>query len=248
MQIEAQAAYFRHLGTSRAADVFDGEGLYAVRTGVDSNTENGVVSSDTVTEAVAAELIAWLSGVPASWVCAARHEETTRVLIAAGCRPDNDAWEMHGHVGDVEVDVPDGISITAVTSERELDAWLDVAGPCGWVDTPADRRARRELHLGRGFDGPHCLYVAYRGDRPVAMASAFYTDELVYLTDLGVLDDERRRGIGRALAMTRLRDARDRGCSTAVLGASPDGAMLYRALGFETRRQPPDRWFYLPQG
>ena len=248
MQIEAQAAYFRHLGTSEAADVIERDGVYAVRTGVASNTENGVVSSGAVTEAVAAELIAWLSGVPASWVCATRHEETTRVLVAAGCRPDNDAWEMHGLVVDVEADVPEGISVAVVTSERELDAWLDVAGPCGWIDTPADRRARRELHLGRGLEGPHRLYVAYRGDRPVAMASAFYTDELVYLTDLAVLEEEQRRGIGRALAMTRMREGRERRCTKAVLGASPDGAMLYRALGFETHRQPPDRWFYLPQG
>ena len=246
MQIAAQAAYFRHLGTSRAADVVEREGVYAVRTGIASNTENGVVSSIAVTEMLAAEVTAWLTGVPASWVCTAHDDETPRVLVAAGCQPENNAWEMHGRVGEVEVDVPEGIAIVPVTSERELDAWLDVAGPCGWLDTAADRRARRELHLGRAFGGPQCLYVAYRGERPVGMAAAFYTDELVYLTDLAVLDDEQRRGIGRALAMTRLREARERGCTTAVLGASPDGAMLYRTLGFEAHRQPSDRWFYLP--
>jgi len=244
VQLEAQAAYFRHLGTSSAADVLERDGAYAVRTGVSSNTENGVVSAGPVAEAVASELIAWLRGVPASWLCA--EGDDARVLVDAGCRPDNDAWEMHGAVGDVEPDPPAGITIVPVTSERELDAWLDVAGPCGWFDDAADRRARRELLVGLGLAAPLFLYVAFRGDRPVAMASAFYAGELAYLTDLAVLDDERRRGIGRALALTRLRQARELGCRTAVLGPSPDGAKLYGALGFETHRQPRDRWFYLP--
>ena len=78
------------------------------------------------------------------------------------------------------------------------------------------------------------------------MASAFYTRDVVLLEWLAVLDEEQRRGIGTALAATRLRDARERGCSTAVLAPTEDGAKLYGTLGFETHRQPSDRWFYLP--
>lgn len=66
------------------------------------------------------------------------------------------------------------------------------------------------------------------------------------LSAVGVLDDEQRRGIGRALAATRLREARKRGCAIAVLAPSPDGAKLYTSIGFETHRQPHNRWFYLP--
>jgi hypothetical protein len=32
----------------------------------------------------------------------------------------------------------------------------------------------------------------------------------------------------------------------AVLAASPDGAALYKTLGFVTHAQPVERWFYLP--
>ena len=143
---------------------------------------------------------------------------------------------------------PDGIRVTAVTSERELDAWLDVADGCGWIETPAERTTWKKLHLGLGTapSAPNPLYVAFRSDNPVGMASAFLAGDIVQLTAVGVLDHERRRGIGRSLALTRLRAARDRGCKVAVLAASPDGASLYKTLGFETHAQPDDRWFYLP--
>jgi len=242
----AQAEYWRHLGT--AADVLERDGVWAVRTGISSNTENGVVSTGAVAEAVAAEFLAWLSDVPASWLCAEGNDETPSVLVSAGCRPENDAWEMSADVDHIDVDAPDGITIVSVSSEAELDAWLDVAGPCGWLDTPGDRDARRQLHVGLGFATPLCLYVGLRDDVPVAMASAFYGQEIVYLTDLAVLGHERGRGIGRSLAATRLDEGRRRGCKTAVLAASPNGAKLYRALGFEAHRQPSDRWFYLPEG
>ena len=79
------------------------------------------------------------------------------------------------------------------------------------------------------------------------MASAFYAGGgTVMLTALAVLPDSRRQGIGRALALARLQEARKRQCELAVLAPSPDGAKLYETLGFETHPQPPDRWFYLP--
>jgi len=250
--LAAQAGYLRHLGTASVADVAEREGVYAVRTGIASNTENGVVSAGVVSSSLAAETISWLGEVPASWLCAegAGREETAHVLVEAGCRPDNGAWEMRGTIGELVVDTPAGISIAAVSSRRELDAWLDVAGPCGWFESAAERRARQQLHAGLGYAdaAPLRHYVAWRGNRPVGMASAFFCDGVVFLTALAVLDDEQRRGIGRSLALTRLHEARERGCATAVLGPSPDGAKLYGTLGFETYRQPSDRWFFLPQG
>lgn len=250
--LAAQAAYLRHLGTASVAEVVDRGGVYAVRTGIASNTENGAFSAGDVPQPLAAKTVAWLRDVPASWLCAegTEREETASVLVNAGCRPDNAAWEMCSAIGQPVVARPPGISITAVSSDRELDAWLVVAGPCGWFETDADCRSRRELYRSLGYKpiAPLRLYVAWRGDRPVGMAAAFFTDELVLLSGLAVLDDEQRRGIGRSLAATRLREARERGCATAVLGASPDGAKLYSSLGFETHRQPRDRWFYLPQG
>jgi GNAT superfamily N-acetyltransferase len=255
--LAAQAAYLRHVGTASVAEVLAGEGVYAVRTGVASNSENGVVSAGdaAVGVDVAREVIGWLDErkLPASWLCAEGQgcAETARVLEDAGCRPDRGSWEMRAAVDQVDLDawqVPVDTRIAPVASERKVEAWLDVAGACGWFETEAERSAWKKLHLGLalGRSAPSRLYVAFCGERAVGMASAFYGKEIVLLTAVGVLDDEQRRGIGRAFALTRLREARDRGCKLAVLAPSPDGAKLYQALGFETHPQPADRWFYLP--
>jgi GNAT superfamily N-acetyltransferase len=255
--LASQGAYLRHIGTAPIAEVDERDGVYAVRTGIASNTENGVVSAGDVpvTEAVVRKTLAWMNErmLAASWLCAEGRgrEATARVLIAAGCEPERAAWETVGVIDRIDFDqcsLPAGVRVMHVSSSRELDAWLDVAGGCGWFETEPERARWKELHLGLGSapSAPNLLYVAFRHDIPVGMASVFLAGETALLTAVGVLDHERRKGVGRALALTRLRSARERGCSMAVLAASPEGARLYKTLGFETHAQPEDRWFYLP--
>jgi GNAT superfamily N-acetyltransferase len=50
--------------------------------------------------------------------------------------------------------------------------------------------------------------------------------------DMGVADDERRRGIGTALTLAALELGRTQGCGIATLNATPEGASLYGTLGF----------------
>jgi GNAT superfamily N-acetyltransferase len=252
--LAAQAAYLRHLGTAAVAETVEGDGIYSVRTGIASNSENGVVSSGNArvgrdhAEAVVRSFSE--RKVPASWLCAEGEgrAETAAVLESVGCQPERAAWEMRADVDYFDLLVRADTRIEMVASERELDAWLDVAGAGGWFETEHERHAwqelQRELVLAR--PGAIRLYLALHGERAVGMASAFYAEEMVLLTGVAVLDDSRRQGIGRSLAVTRLREARERGCRLAVLAPSPDGAKLYQALGFETHPQPVGRWFYLP--
>jgi GNAT superfamily N-acetyltransferase len=52
--------------------------------------------------------------------------------------------------------------------------------------------------------------------------------------DMGVVSDRRRHGIGRALMVAACRLGRELGCAHAVLNATPEGELLYRAVGFES--------------
>lgn len=255
--LAAQAAYLRYLGTAAVAESVECEGVYAVHSGIASNSENGVISRGDVPVGgeLALATIAWLHERkrPASWLCAEGEyqQQIAGVLEAAGCLPENNAWEMRSGIAHLDLDfasAPREIRVLGVESERELEGWLDVAGACLWFESVAERHAWRNVYrdLALGSHEDMCLYIAVEAERPVGMASAFYTDEHVLLTAVGVVEERRRRGIGRALALTRLRDARNRGCALAVLAPSPDGSKLYDALGFETHPQPADRWFYLP--
>ncbi len=223
------------------------DGLYAVRTGIASNTENGVVSSGAVDAETVRELIAWFDErrVPASWLVAEGEacDATAATLDAEGCRAERSGWEMRAALDTLDLE-QDAADVYRVGSEDQLEAWLDVAGACGWFESEDERHAWRELQ--RGLAEPTRLYLALRDGRPVGMASAFFDDEIALLTAVAVLERERRHGVGRALAIARLREARTRGCTLAALDPSPEGAKLYESLGFDFHRQPPDRWFYLP--
>jgi GNAT superfamily N-acetyltransferase len=255
--LAAQAAYLEHLGTAPGAEARAIEGLYAVRTRVRSNAENGVLSGADaqVTPALAERLAGWFAewDVPASWLAAegpARREAAV-TLEVAGYRPERAAWEMRADVAALDLDaaIPDArVRIERIASVRALAAWLDVAGACLWFESSEGRSALHDLYAGLGFasSAPLRHYVAVRGDTAVGMASAFFAGTTVVLASLAVLPTARREGIGRTLARARLREARGCGCAVAVLAPSPDGAELYESLGFESHQTPPDRWFYAP--
>ena len=255
--LAAEAAYLRHLALAPVAEVIERPGVFAVRTGVHSNSENGVLSSGPLDPALVAELVAWFAQreLPASWRCAedAALAGTAATLAAAGCERERAAWEMSAPIETLALDAapqPADVLIEPVATGRGLDAWLDVAGACGWFETPSQRRARHQLLDGLTLTTapPLRLLTASRGSQPVGMAAAFHTPTTVRLTALAVLPDHRRQGIGRALALERLRQARAHRCTQAVLAPTPQGAELYKSLGFTTHPLPPDRCFHLPPG
>jgi len=244
--LAAQAEYLAHLRSAPSADVREENGVYAVRTGAASNTENGVVGDNATP---ARELIAWFGErrAPASWLC--RDGTSRDALVAAGCRAERDSWEMRARIAGLDLRPPSA-GVERARSEEDIAAWFDLAGSNGWFDDPSERepfeRLYRELALRE--EPRVALYLARAGGAPVGFASAFYGETTVLLTQIVVLDAAQRRGIGTALAHVRLLEAQARGCELAVLAPAPDGVPFYRALGFELHRSPPDRWYYLPLG
>ena len=173
-----------------------------------------------------ADLLEWLVDVRASWVALGPS------LVAAGCTPENDAWNMQAEIGDVAESTHE---VRTVGSPAELDEWLAIVRDCGWFD---DVEPARRLYEGLGYEG---LYLAEHG-----AASAFFAPATVLLNTVAVRPRMQRRGIGRSLTLARLRDARARACTSGILAPSPDGRKLYASLGFRTEPQPPGYWFYLP--
>lgn len=206
-------------------------GALAVKTGIASNSENGVVSAAAELEpSVIADLLGWLRDVPASWV--ALDSTLGPSLIDAGCTPESAAWEMEAPIGDLE---PPSHRVRPVRSHADLEEWLSIVRECGWYE---DVEPARRLYTALGYEG---LYLAEDG-----AASAFFAPPSVLLNAVAVRPHAQRRGIGRSLVRARLLDARRQGCTKAVLAPTPDGGKLYASLGFRHRSQAPGHWFYLP--
>ncbi|MCA1218625.1 GNAT family N-acetyltransferase [Streptomyces sp. 8L] len=76
-------------------------------------------------------------------------------------------------------------------------------------------------------------HVVLRADgRPVAVASVFLRDGVAGLYNVATVPQARGRGFGTEAARTALAGAYERGARTAVLGAEPGAAGMYRTLGF----------------
>jgi GNAT superfamily N-acetyltransferase len=76
------------------------------------------------------------------------------------------------------------------------------------------------------------LVVARLNGEDVAVALAFEHEGDCGVYNVETLEHARRRGLGTALTALLLHDARDRGCQTASLQATPMAEHVYAAVGF----------------
>jgi GNAT superfamily N-acetyltransferase len=76
------------------------------------------------------------------------------------------------------------------------------------------------------------LRIARLEGASVAASLAFDCDGDCGVYNVGTIDRARRRGLGSAVTALALHEARDRGCTTASLQATPMAERLYAALGF----------------
>jgi ankyrin repeat protein/GNAT superfamily N-acetyltransferase len=242
----AETAYLRILTSSPLAETRPCGDGFAVLTGIEDNTENGVVCDRADDGAIAATL-AWLAerGAPAQWLVGDSSDLGER-LVVVGASAERTGVVMGAELDRLTLDcwAPEGVEVVAVRDEEGLAAWREVAGQCLFDD--ADERARLLASLGLGPEAPVQHRLAMRHGHPIGAATFLLHGETVFGQHLGVLAPERRGGVGRALAAHALREARAAGATVAVLGPTPDTVAFYRLLGFVLRPCLRDRSFYLP--
>ena len=169
-------------------------------------------------------------GLPALW------------LVEPSAKPDDlgEHLEHHGWVrgGDSigmaldlsgireAVPAPQDLSIEVADDPAKLRCWTQVAFP------PPVSAGCFELFSGLGFGLPWRHYLGLQNRQPVACAQLFLGVGVAGIYLVRTVPDARRQGIGAALTLRVLLDARDIGCRVAVLASSPMGEALYRRLGF----------------
>ena len=117
---------------------------------------------------------------------------------------------------------PPGLALVEVDDERRV---ADFAATLVAGFPVADAGA---LGDARVLGGPLRLWVGYAEDRPVAVAAAFVTDEVVDVESVATLPDVRGRGFGAALTW-RATLAADR---PAMLLSSDAGRTVYQRMGY----------------
>jgi GNAT superfamily N-acetyltransferase len=155
-------------------------------------------------------------------------DELGKELLAAGF---GEGWQAHWMAIEIASRAggatPEGVEVGLAPATWKAAAlpW-DGEGIAAVRSRLANANPRRVWHVG-----------AWRDGRPVGHALLNITTGrlgVAGIYDMGVAEDERRRGIGRALTTAALQLAGAQGCAAATLNATPDGELLYSALGFRS--------------
>jgi GNAT superfamily N-acetyltransferase len=204
---------------------------------------NAVVRADLPPERADQEIEASLErmrthGVPGSWHVrpSMRPSDLGERLLAHGFEYGDDDIGMAADLSELpeEVPTPEGFAVERVRGEGGLAAWVEALGS-GFGEGPVEAEWVGEAYRGLGFgdEGPLRHYVGRLGGEPVATATLYLGVGVAGVYFVSTVEHARQRGIGAAITLAALREARGLGYRSGVLGSSEMGYSVYRQLGFQ---------------
>ena len=240
--IEANQSEFRaDLGRSPRVEVHAGLDLMWYVTGIPSPSANGVcrarIESGDVDARVDATLRLFQArGLPFTWCTGptTRPAGLGKHLVARG-------FVYAGYEPGMAVDLlalnddrpaPPGLHVQRVRDEAALRRWFHIFA-LGFARPDFIRNALFDIEIDLGLGNyRRRLYVGSLEGEAVATSLLFLGAGVAGIYGVATLPEARRRGIGTAMTLTPLVEARAAGYRIGVLHASPMGLGVYRRLGF----------------
>jgi GNAT superfamily N-acetyltransferase len=226
-------ALFRAIAALPGGELVETEELLLHRTELPSPMFNGVARThDVPIETVTARFsqpFFWWTGPQSS------PGDLDKRLEAAGFRDaGRDSPGMAAALADVDEESarPPGVAVERAEDEAGLQLWgrmfceahgAPPAAAQAWID------AARTLEF---HDLPWEHWLARIDGQPVGLGLSFLGAGVVGLYGIGTLPAARRRGVGTALTLVPMLEAREDGYAAAILHATPEGELLYPRLGF----------------
>lgn len=243
--IEANTeAFLLELGLAGGGDQLDEPGLGWVIGGSPIDYHNAVFRADlapgAADDAIRRSLDALQAkGVPGSW-----HVGPSMQPADLGERLERHGFAFGGEEAGMAIDlerlssamppVPAGLTVERVVIPGDLATWIHTLG-LGFGAGPHEAEWTGEMYAKLGYQpgGAWHHYLARLDGDPVATTTLYLGAGVAGIYFVFTREDRRRLGIGAAITWKALDDARTLGYRIGVLGASPMGAPVYRALGFE---------------
>ncbi len=140
-----------------------------------------------------------------------------------------DLWAL-----DEGIPLPTGLTIERVGDAGVLREYVRVAGAGFEMPEFATEPLFEACSvLGLAEENPFGHYVGWLGGEVLATASLSPAAGVAGIFNVVTLPKARRRGIGTALTLAALREARERGYRIGILQSSAEALGVYRRLGFE---------------
>ena len=173
--------------------------------------------------------LSWLAeaGVPA--------QEIKKHLLANGLTlRESFATEMAIDLSGLSGDnpEPDGLEIVLVNDDKSLRQWIHVAS-VGFGVSPEMEDVWFEFFNYAACHIPFQTYLGLLDGKPVATSQLCNSAGVAGIYNVTCLPEARKRGIGSALVLRSLLDARKVGMKIGVLQSSSMGYNAYQRLGFQ---------------
>jgi GNAT superfamily N-acetyltransferase len=236
-------AFYKAWGRPPQAELWEDDRLIQVVTDMPFALLNGIFRARLVPEHVDATIqttIARLAlrQVPGLWWTgpATQPPDLGRHLEGHGFVYGGDVPGMAVDLLALKEDLPQpsDVTIERVEDREMLRTWAEV----GWVGTgfPESYRhgfAELELSIGILPDGSRHRYLGFKDGVPVATSVMVLAAGVVGIFAVATLSEARRQGLGTAVTLAPLLDAREMGYRVGTLQASEMGFSVYRRLGFQ---------------
>ena len=230
--IEANMAEFwKCFGRLPGAEMHDEPDLLWFATGVPDGSLNGVIHSQFTNDDAASRIDETLEyfgrrRLPMQWWVgpSSRPADLGELLEARGLasRP----WRPPGMAVDLDVlpdlPAPPGLEVRRVDDEATVKSWLDASG------------AQTEALATAGIEpeGPMRHYVGLLEGEPAGASSLMLAAGVASLQLVATVPEARRRGVGTAMSLAPMLDARELGYRIGILASSPLGFGVYSRIGF----------------
>jgi GNAT superfamily N-acetyltransferase len=128
--------------------------------------------------------------------------------------------------------LPAGLEIIPVDDEAALRTWVDVFAE-GYPTPSEMKEPLFSLLAGLGLDLPVRHYLGLLDGVPAATSNLFLGAGVAGVMFVATLPTSRGRGVGAAMTLSPLYEARDLGYRAGIWQSSQMGYPIYRKLGFQ---------------
>ena len=131
-----------------------------------------------------------------------------------------------------DLPTPTGLRIVPVEDRETLEKWIHVASIGFGI---SDRSESRwcDLFADLVFEMPLRNYLAVLNGQPVGTSQLFLSGGVAGIYNVTCLPETRQQGVGAAITLAPLLEARKMGYRISILQASDLGYRVYRRLGFQ---------------
>jgi GNAT superfamily N-acetyltransferase len=121
--------------------------------------------------------------------------------------------------------------IKKVTDPKILPIWSEVFLVGHGLGYMLDDGSKMFNAIGVGKNA--LKYLGYYNDEPVSSSQIYFGDEVARLNYVSTMPGARGKGIGSAISLVALNEAKERGYKVAVLYATDMGYPIYKRFGFQ---------------